>query len=166
MDCIINNRFYRRVSGVIIPVFTYSGTFTTIDDGNNNWRIKFLTSGDLIFSDLGSAIYGIDIFMVGGGSASGKYWSNEYYGHGGSGGFTKTVKNKTVKRNTTYSIVIGAGGVVQNCAFEMGQATTGFGETVEVGTMVAVGSGGAAYENRPDGYSGGSEGADGGGNPA
>ena len=166
MDCIINNRFYRRVSGVIIPVFTYTGTFTTIDDGNNNWRIKFLTSGNLIFSDLGSAINGIDIFMVGGGSASGKYWGNEYYGHGGSGGFTKTVKNKRIRINTTYSIVIGAGGVAQNNAFEAGGETSGFGETVAGGTMIEGGCGGAAYENRSDGYSGGSDGADGGGNPA
>lgn len=34
---------------ILIPEFSYTGTFTTIDDGNGNWRVKFLPSGTLTF---------------------------------------------------------------------------------------------------------------------
>ena len=57
------------------PQYTYTGSSTFIDDGNGNWRIKFLTSGTLTFTNLGTGVNGIDVFLVGGGG-SGYYRSN------------------------------------------------------------------------------------------
>lgn len=87
------------------PKFTYTGTYEYIDDGDGNWRIKFLSSGT--FTPLKDMT--IDVFLVGGGgggagsnssaAASGGSTSafglsvnggsgatNSVAGHGGSGG--------------------------------------------------------------------------------
>ncbi len=53
------------------PNFTYTGNCAVIDDGNNNWRVKFLTSGTLTFHNLINASNGIDVFLVGGGGSGG-----------------------------------------------------------------------------------------------
>ena len=53
-----------------LPNFTYSGTYTLIDDGDKNWRIKFLTSGTLVFTSLSG---NIDVFILGGGGGGNKY---------------------------------------------------------------------------------------------
>lgn len=99
---------------IIVPIFTYSGTYEIVDDNNNvvnneyqgnNWKIKFLTSGTLKFSNLGSITTGIDVFLVGGGGGGGGMM-----GGGGGGGYTKTVKNKSVNIRSSYSITIGSGG--------------------------------------------------------
>jgi len=40
-----------RIGGVSsnkLPSFTFTGTYTLVDDGDGNWRIKFLTSGTLV----------------------------------------------------------------------------------------------------------------------
>lgn len=163
MDCIINNRFYRRVSGVIIPVFTYTGTFTTIDDGNNNWRIKFLTSGNLIFSDLGSAINGIDVFMVGGGGGNGNSQQITDWCAAGGGGYTKTAKNITVQTGEGYEIIVGSGGTrptVSNTQTR-GGTSTAFGISAEGGYSGKAfnggdgGSGGAGSNSKIPGANGG-----------
>ena len=62
-NCILT----RRGGGawVGIPNFTYTGTYETVDDGDGNWRIKFLTSG--IFTLLKPKQLLIDVFCVGGG---------------------------------------------------------------------------------------------------
>lgn len=96
--------------GAKLPEYTYTGSHQLIDDGDGNWRIKFLTSGTLTFSKKPK---NIDVFLVGGGG-SGGYGGygdvdGEYYGPGGGGGYTKTEKNIAVT-GTSYSIVVGAGG--------------------------------------------------------
>ena len=50
-----------------LPRFTYTGTYSLIDDENRNWRIRFLTSGTLQFR---SAMT-MDVFLVGGGAGGG-----------------------------------------------------------------------------------------------
>lgn len=90
------------------PQYTYTGQSQLIDDGNRNWRIKFLTSGTLTFTRLGSAS-AVDVFLVGGGgggSGSGEGGP----GAGGGGGYTKTATRLAAQIGSSYPIVIGTGG--------------------------------------------------------
>ena len=145
--------------GTGMPEYTYTGNASLIDDGDGNWRIKFLTSGTLTFTKLGSAKGGLDVFCVGGGGAGGSgYWdAGNGYGKAGSGGYTTTTKSIQVTANTNYSIVIGAGG---QSAFAPGGSTSAFGVTANGGTKLGGGSGGGAYGNR-DVNNGGSDGGNG-----
>ena len=124
------------------PYFTYTGDCTVVDDGDGNWRVKFLTGGDFTStSDLT-----IDIFAVGGGG-------NGSGGGGGGGGYTTTVNNVSISKNTPYLITVG----------EATQASTGFGVTAAGGgsasgfTGGTGGSGGAGV----GGATGGSDGGNG-----
>lgn len=91
------------------PTYSYTGNAQLIDDGNYNWRIKFLTSGTLRFTYLGNAST-IDVFCVGGGGA-GTYAMSDHGGGGGAGGYTQTSTGFSVSLNTAISIIIGAGGI-------------------------------------------------------
>lgn len=137
------------------PEFTYTGTYNLVDDGKTddgvqNWRIKFLTSGTLTFTKIAT---GIDVFCVGGGGNGG----NEC-GGGGGGGYTKTSSFAPVK-NTGYTITIG--GARGN--------TSAFGTTAEAGQNGGNdegkggdgGSGGGGGSYWGYGYNGGSDGSDG-----
>lgn len=115
-----------------LPTFTYTGTYEIVDDSNNtitnissyvgNWKIRFLSSGTLTFSNLGCAKDGIDTFIVGGGGA-GAIGSNYVAqdtrgGGGGGGGAAITVSRLTVSTSTSYSIVVG--GSTENSSFGAG----------------------------------------------
>lgn len=108
------------------PTYTYSGTHQFIDDGSGNWRIKLKSSGDLKFTDRGTAVNGIDVFLVGGGGGG---YNNGWGGGGGGGGYTKTVKAVSVSKNTNYSVTIGGGGSVNG----RGGTTTAFSNSAEGG---------------------------------
>lgn len=91
-------------------IFTGSASYK--DDGDGNWRVKFLTSGILtVAKDVD-----IDIFAVGGGGNGGdfattiKIGSSSVYhgGGGGGGGYTTTVKNITLKKGKEYTVTVGA----------------------------------------------------------
>ena len=51
------------------PDYTYTGQAQTVDDGDGNWRIKFLTSGTFML--LSPDTLDIDAFLVGGGGGGG-----------------------------------------------------------------------------------------------
>ena len=141
-----------------------------IDDGNNNWRLKFLKSGTLTFSRLSGASDGIDVFLVGGGGGSNN-------SAGGGGGYTKTLNQVRATAGTSYPIVIGEGGtgVTDRSEANSGSDTTAFGGRAEGGKGANGysggngGSGGAGpclYSTDSDaqtlgGGSGGSDGSDG-----
>lgn len=97
-----------------LPTYSYNGTAQLIDDGNFNWRLKFLTSGTLRFSYLGNGTNGIDVFCVGGGGGGGWGYRNDNNegsaGTGGGGGYATTSTGKSIAVNTDYTITIGAGG--------------------------------------------------------
>ena len=141
-----------------LPTFAYTGSYQNIDDGNNNWRIKFLTSGTLTFSKLQGAGSGIDIFCVGGGGGGGA--------SGGCGGRTTTVRAKTVTAGTSYIVTVGAGGAEGapggNSSFGSLASAAGGG-----GPGGAGGSGGGgsglylSSSNKANGGNGGSDGANG-----
>ena len=138
-------------------LFSYTGSKNVIHDGNGNWRIKFLTSGTLKFTNLGTATIGIDAFLVGGGGGTYENGTSGASG-GGGGGYTKTKKNITVEQETNYPIVVGAGGQ----AGANGGSSSGFGQSVSGGQGRSNnssggngGSGGATYYNGNGGSNGG-----------
>ena len=104
-----------------IPAFTYTGSSQIVDDSNNvisspstyvgNWKIRFLSSGTLTFSDNTGISSGIDIFVVGGGGsgATGSAYigNNSFGGGGGGGGAAITVKKFLASSGNSYSIVVG-----------------------------------------------------------
>lgn len=106
-----------------LPKFTYTGEYQTVDEGNKNWHIRFLTSGILKIIHRKGATKGIEVFLVGGGGAGGKgvYVGSGTGGAGGGGGFTRTENTKV--GYIEYPIVIG----------DSGKATTGFGYTASPG---------------------------------
>ena len=138
------------------PEFTYTGSYQFLDDGNKNWRIKFLTSGTLTFTKLGSAKNGIDVFLVGGGGCG--IWAMP-----GAGGYTFTNKHIIPNATTNYSIVIGAGSTSDT---GQGGTSSAFGSSAKGGysgkhaTYPGTGGTGAprAYNNM-----GSSDGANGAG---
>lgn len=142
------------------------GTYQVLEDGDGNWRIKFLSSGT--FTPLKGMV--IDVFLVGGGGGGCR---SVFYGNGGGGGYAKTVKSIVLTANTAYSIVIGAGGsayVDKDNPGTSGGDTSAFSETAAGGAPGtpskggAGGSGGGSYNsNSSVGYDGGSDGSKGGG---
>jgi len=90
------------------PIYTYTGKSTFIDDGNGNWRIKFLTSGTLTFTNMAST--NIDVFCVGGGGGGGSRPATGTGGGGGGGGYTTTSSNITITLGNSFNVTIGAGG--------------------------------------------------------
>lgn len=132
--------------------FTYTGDYVVRKDG----VVELLTSGTIVF--LESKV--IDIFMVGGGASGSARRANVTNKHGcggGGGGYTKTIKQRSVAANESITVLIGEGGVgSDNPGYEnsgTNGGTTRFGaETV---------AGGKAYD--PDqGYNGGDGGSGGG----
>lgn len=160
-ECLITRRG-REVSSTSLPEFTYTGNYSFIDDGEKNWRIKFLTSGVLTFTKLGNAKNGIDVFCVGGGSA-GTHAQNDAGGSGGAGGYTKTSSGVSVALNTAIPVVVGAGGVNPSNNTGAGGGTTQFGSFVSAagGAGTNSGSGGGMngyYDTKNDMLKGGTDG--------
>lgn len=161
----------------ITPEFTYTGDYAIVDDSDNpisdfanwkgNWKIRFLTSGTLTFTNLNGAEDGIDVFLVGGGASGGGRG-------GGGGGYTKTQKSVSVKVGIEYPIIVGAGGVGPTTSNRVppnaGGTTSAFGLTANGGDTStngdypsSGGSGGGSGVVGGAGYSGGSDGSSGGG---
>ena len=141
-SCLVNNTYTMSTANdtltanwlVYTSMYTYTGTSTLIDDGNGNWRIKFLTSGT--FTPLINMT--IDSFLVGGGGGGGTSSGHNAEG-GGGGGYTKTNSNIYLTANTGYPIVIGTGGGAETS----GQPSTGFGYSAAGGTGASGLTGGA-----------------------
>ena len=136
-------------------MFTYSGDCSVHDDGDGNWRVKFLTDGDLTMTNNTM----IDAFLVGGGGGGGATTSNDRGGGGGGGGYTKTIFNITLTSGNPYSIDIGAGG-------SGGGSTTGTagsaGKTTSAFSFSAAGGKGGKSGSDGSGGAGGSGGGGGG----
>ena len=119
----------------------------------DNWKIRFVTSGTLTFTELNSAIDGIDVFLVGGGGSGGaRVSSSSDFGCGGGSGYTNTLRNISVIQGQSYEIVVGAGG----------ESVSGNGlngrdgeDTSAFGTIAKGGKGGNASKVGGNGGSGG-----------
>ena len=143
---------YNAKAGSSPYVLNYTGNCTVIDDGNGNWRVKFLTTGTLTMS---KAIT-IDAFLVGGGGAGGGLSNSA--GSGGGGGYTTTKKNIEIIAFESYVITVGKGGVPNaSGAGGTGEASTAF-------NFEALGGKGGLYANKNSDYgaNGGAGGSGGG----
>lgn len=127
------------------PMFTYNGSYNVLNDGNGNWRVKFLGGGTYT----SNVTTTIDVFLVGGGGGGGVYPLGASGGGGGGSGYTQTYKAISLSA-TNYSITIGAGGGSNS----NGGSTSAFGKSVSGGNPGNVMAGGA-------GGSGGGAGANG-----
>lgn len=155
------------------PAFSYSGAYDLIQDSTYQWRLKFLTSGVVNFSNLGCFASGIDVFCVGGGGCG--------YLSGGAGGRTTTSRGVGVSAGTNYTITVGAGGISTydyasgsnpSSNGASGGTTSAFGVSANGGGGGSDGyggsggSGGGAWVNSDDHSAvpgnGGSDGSDGG----
>lgn len=151
--------------GTGLPEFDYGGMYKLIDDGYGDWRIKFLTSGDLIFTKLGSGAKGIDVFLVGGGGGCGNSNGVSDYLAAGGGGYTKTTRQITVQVGVKYRIEIGAGGTKPNSSSTQlrGGTTSAFNTSVDggySGKSISGGDGGSGGAST-NGTTGGTDGGDG-----
>ena len=159
-----NNTWVQFSSPRNTPEFTYTGDYAIVDDSDKaisdfatwtgNWKIRFLTSGTLTFTNLNGVGNSIDVFLVGGGGAGGLGWNSA--GAGGGGGYTKTVKAVTVTANVAYPIVVGAGGTVTSTA-KSGDG----GTTSAFGSSASGGSGGGGIDRNNDILDGGNGGSGG-----
>lgn len=165
--------YQAAISFNTIPDFTYTGDFEIVSDDDQpitvsqgNWKIRFLTSGTLTFTNLNGAENGIDVFLVGGGGGGSRA--------AGGGGYTKTLKAVKVSVGTAYAIEVGAGGIAgvgNSKAGGSGGTSNAFGASAnggEANTNGATsyvgsdgGSGGGASSTNGSGGKGGSDGSDG-----
>lgn len=158
----LNNGDNITLYAVWDKLFTYNNTYTVLNDGGGNWRIKFLSSGTLTMN----YSYIIDAFLVGGGGGGGGPITDVRWG-GGGGGYTTTKKSVAVS-NKSYTITIGAGGGRGSWTNGGdGEPTSAFNITAKGGSGGYCsdsqsggngGSGGGGYKS-----TGGSNGGDGGG---
>lgn len=139
------------ISAPIMGVdFTWDGgdnTCQVIDEGSDNWQMRFLSSGNLKF--LSNRL--IDEFLVGGGGSGATVNHNSWYALlGGGGGYTKTVKSVVLAAETIYPIVIGAGATAAN---KQAGTSSAFGASAAGGF-----SGGESSVSAGHGGSGGAKG--------
>lgn len=133
--------------------FTYTGNCTIVDEGGNNWVVKFTTSGTFTPAISSS----IDVFLVGGGGGGGNIYSGgcepTSVGSGGRG-YAASYKKINIAANTSYKITIGGGGRGEHgCSDKSsgnGSSSSAFGYTVKGGNAASgktSGSGGSSeYE--------------------
>ena len=175
-DTVITADYAVNVTFNKIPDFTYTGNYAIVNDSDkaitvsqDNWKIRFLTSGTLKFTSLNGASDGIDVFCVGGGGGGGQNAIGGDTGNrdcgGGGGGYTKT-GSAIPKVGTNYEIVIGAGGAVnssggQTSAFSILANGGKNGSSERAGAGGAGGSGGGGGNTSAAGGAGGSNGSDG-----
>lgn len=139
------------------PEYTYSGTASLVDDGSGNYRLKFLTSGKLKFTNLGSFANSIDIFAVGGGAGS----ASGLWAAGGGGGYTTTKKAVAIDEGVEYTVTVGAGGSAGGNA----GGTSSFGDLASAAgggsktNIQSGGSGGGGSGKNGPGGNGGSDGS-------
>ena len=138
---LLGQRGESKAVPVVNADFTYTGKHSIFDDGNQNWRIKFFSSGTFT----PKRAMTIDLFLVGGGG-SGDYGVSTIYPrtvNGGGGGYTKTYKNIVLSANMAYTVAVGAGGVcVQDVGGSDGGASA-FGNFSALGGKAGGGRGGA-----------------------
>ena len=153
-ELISNNYSCSNSSVGSSPIFTYTGNCEIVDDNNGNWKVRFLTNGDLTFTrDID-----IDVFLVGGGGSGGGWQGTTESATGsggGGGGYTKTSVNVAITSNVSNPIVIGKGGAAINAKSSNGKDG---GSTSAFGITVAGGKGGNGSSYPHSGGDGGSAG--------
>ena len=166
-NVVVTTDYSTAISFNTIPEFTYTGDYEIVNDSDepitvsqDNWKIRFLTSGTLTFTNLNGAEGGIDVFLVGGGGDGGtRNWNPDssvyQHGAGGGGGYTKTQKNIPVAVGTEYSITIGSNtGTTKAFNLSASGGANAYGEAKGWEKGGSGGSGGGAT-SKPGGTNGG-----------
>ena len=135
-------------TGLSDPAISYTGNCSYVCDSSSdeNFRIKFLSSGSVTFK----APIDIDIFAVGGGGGGGNGCSPNgpgFYcqnGGAGGGGYTETYPNISFAAGT-YSVVIGNGGRVNSAGSKsyFADSSKYFASGGGAGSTYSAGSGGS-----------------------
>ena len=141
-NVVVTTDYSTAISFSTIPEFTYTGDFEIVNDSDepitvsqDNWKIRFLTSGTLTFTNLNGAEGGIDVFLVGGGSGGNHNYRG---GAGGGSGYTSTTQAVTVQAGVKYDIAIGAGGAgAKTSGGRAGGATSAFGSIANGGATLS-----------------------------
>lgn len=159
------SEIYARLESTL-PLFTYTGTYTIVQDSAMNWRIKFLTSGT--FTPANNL--NVDIFAVGGGGSCDNL-SGAGRRSGGGGGYTQTVTSQALTGGTSYTVTVGYGGGTEGTSASDGGPSSfgslitanGGKKSASYNTGGAGGSGGAGCSNSNGTASavGGSDGSNG-----
>jgi hypothetical protein len=136
-------------SGVVIISYAgaqqFGGGIVTSSGGNTIHT--FTTSGTLTPLSSLTASY---LIVAGGGSGGG-----QYYGGGGGAGGLLSGSNLTIDTNSSYNVVVGAGG----SSVSSGIGNNGSNSSFSIVSTTAVGGGaGAGYSGQAAGNSGGSGG--------
>ena len=92
----MGNIYSMRRRGYIYPDYTFTGDALFADEGDGDWNIKLITSGTFVFTKLGNAYNGIEVFAVGGGGA-GSDGPPSYTGSNGAGGGGYTNSGNAIK---------------------------------------------------------------------
>jgi hypothetical protein len=135
------------------------GTVTT--DGDYKVH-TFTSSGTFVVTNTTGTLEPITYLMVGGGGAGGPTAATDYVQGGGGGAGGLLTSTKTLSLNASYPIVIGAGGVCNNSAWN--DTTSGSDTTFAGLTALGGGRGGSGYYGSGtdvrahDGGSGGGQG--------
>ncbi len=133
------------------------------------WQLNLLTSGTLKIKRVATSI--LDVFLVGGGGGGGgglEYTLNQFGGGGGGGGYTLTRTNIPIALNTSYEIIIGAGGTggAGYSGYEQNAGTGAQGGTTSAFGLAANGGsgghGGSIIAGKKDRYGVGGAGGNGG----
>lgn len=162
-------RYYVTIAFRMTPEFSYTGDYEVVDDDDNpiadfanwkgNWKIRFLTSGDLTFTNLYGFYGNIDVFLVGGGGGGSAK-------SGGGGGYTKTQKGVQITSVGVFPIIVGSGGALN----ADGGSSSAFSIGVDGGKRASAneiagdgGSGGGSHTDTSyaKNGNGGSDGSDG-----
>lgn len=133
-----------------IPEFTYSGTYKTELREDWGWVIRFTSGGVLRFAKDQK----IDVHILGGGGEGGGADSSP--GGGGGGGWQTIKKSIEVKADTSYTIVVGAGGSTDTFGGGEGGTSSAFG-------LSAAGGKGGGYGDSNDTWASGGSGGTGSG---
>ncbi len=141
---------YSCIGNVEKYCFYFTGNYSVENETNDNWKIKFLSTGYLITSSNKN----IDAFLVGGGGGGGSG-----AGAGGGGGYTLTQSNISLLINNGYKINVGLGGAggKSDSGGNDGLLTSAFGYNANGGQ----GGGGWSSSVRGKGGNGGSGGGGG-----
>jgi hypothetical protein len=167
----VQSRTATLTAGGKLPNYTFSGGHQLIDDGNGNWRLKLTSSGDLKFTNRGTGINGVDIFLVGGGGGGTQHNEAYFGGHGGGGGYTQTYAGKSMAKDTVYWVDVGAGGgseanggtsAINALGVSAAGGYTGSDTTYGPGGNGGSGGGGGGYNYNLGAGNGGSDGGNGG----
>ena len=167
----VQSRTATLTAGGKLPNYTFSGGHQLIDDGNGNWRLKLTSSGDLKFTNRGTGINGVDIFLVGGGGGGTQHNEAYFGGHGGGGGYTQTYTGKSMAKDTVYWVDVGAGGgsevnggtsAINALGVSAAGGYTGTDTTYGPGGNGGSGGGGGGYNYNLGAGNGGSDGSSGG----